>query len=211
MTPTPITRRTFTTQLALAATAASALLAGCAAMNSVSADVSTFGEWPADRQPGRYAFERLPSQQADAAAADALEAAAAGALQKAGFTPAGAGQQPDVLVQVGARDARAVYSPWDDPLWWRGGFGYWRHGPWMSPRWGVGAGFGYPATVRYERMVALLIRDRASGKPLFEARASSEGNYRSDAALLQAMFDAALVDFPRTGVNPRRVTVPLAD
>lgn len=196
---------------ALCTAAAAALLAGCAAINSVSADVSTYGDWPADRKPGSYAYERLPSQQADSAASDALEAAAAGALQKAGFTPVSAGQQPDVLVQVGARDARAVLSPWDDPLWWGGGFGYWRHGPWMSPRWGMGVGFGYPASPRYERTVALLMRDRASGKPLFEARASSEGNYRSDAALLQALFDAALVDFPRTGVNPRRVVVPLAD
>jgi hypothetical protein len=54
-----------------------------------------------------------------------------------------------------------------------------------------------------------LIRDRASGKPLFEARASSEGTARSDAALFGAMFEAALMDFPRLGVNPRRVTVEL--
>jgi hypothetical protein len=60
----------------------------------------------------------------------------------------------------------------------------------------------------YEREVAVLLRDRASGKPLFEARASSDG-YTQGAELLQAMFDAALKDFPATGLNPRSVTVPL--
>jgi hypothetical protein len=62
---------------------------------------------------------------------------------------------------------------------------------------------------RYERQVALLIRDRASGKPLFEARASSEGSSRLDDAVLAAMFQAAMMDFPRLGMNPRRVVVEL--
>ena len=144
--------------------------------------MSSFGEWPADRKPGTYAFERLPSQQARAAESDVLESSARLALEQAGFQPVAAGKEPDVLVQVGARDSRLyVVSPWDDPLWWRGGFGYWRHGPWMSPRWGASVSYDVP---RIERQVALLIRDRATGKPLFETRASSEGTMRSDATLL---------------------------
>jgi hypothetical protein len=180
------------------------LLAGCAAMRSVSSDVTTFGAWPADRQPGVYAFERLPSQEARAADAEALEALARPALAKAGFTPAAAGQEPDVLVQVGARTTRTDVYPWADPLWWRGGFGYWRRGPWLGPSWSISA--HYDAT-RYEREVAILIRDRASGKPLFEARASNEGGTMAGADTLAAMFQAALMDFPRIGVNPRRVVV----
>ena len=192
----------------LAATLAAALaLSGCAALNTVSSDVSSFGEWPADRKAGTYAFERLPSQQAQAAETDALEAAARGALLKAGFKPAEAGQTPDVLVQVGTSAGRADRQPWVDPIWWRGSFGFYRHGPWIGPRWGIGMQFDSP---RYERTVAVLIRDRASGKPLFEARASHEGN--SSAAgtrTLSALFEAALMDFPRLGMNPRRVVVPL--
>ena len=184
------------------------LLAGCAAMRSVSSDVSSFGEWPADRKPGTYAFERLPSQQARPAESDMLEASAAQALAKAGFKPVEPGQTPDVLVQVGASDARVV-SPWDDPLWWRGGFGYHRYGPWMSPRWGLGLGMRFDAP-RYERQVGVLIRDRASGKPLYEARASSEGNSPAQGSVLTAMFEAALMDFPRLGINPRRVVVEVA-
>ncbi len=185
------------------------LLAGCATVNTVSSNVASYGEWPADRKPGTYAFERLPSQEARATESDALEATARAALEKAGFQPPEAGKQPDVLVQVGARDARVVYAVWDDPLWWRGGFGYWRYGPWMSPRWGVGLHYRYDYMPRYERQVALLIRDRASGKPLFETRATSEGNRGSDAQMLSAMFEAAMMDFPRLGMNPRRVVVEL--
>ena len=186
--------------------AASLALGGCTALKSLSSDVSSFGDWPVERKPGTYAFERLPSQQARAEETAALEAAAQGALAKAGFAPAAAGQEPEVLVQVGARVGRSD-SPWADPFWWRGSFGYYRHGPWLGPRWGMGTQF---ESARYEREVAVLIRDRASGKPLFEARASNEsGSSSAGSATLAAMFEAALMDFPRPGMNPRRVVVPL--
>ncbi|WP_395698813.1 DUF4136 domain-containing protein [Aquabacterium sp.] len=202
-----IQRRSLNTLLALAGLGTLAGLAGCAAMNQLTADVSTYGDWPAGRKPASYAFERLPSQQARAEDQQKLEDAARPALQKAGFTPAATGAEPDVLVQVGARVSRADRSPWDDPLWWSGGFGYWHRGPWRGPYWGASARFDY--SPRYDREVALLVRDRASGKPLYEARASSEGLQSSAEPFLRPLFDAAMVDFPATGVNPRRVTVPL--
>lgn len=186
--------------------AGTALLAGCAGIRSVSSEVSSYGEWPAERAPGSYAFDRLPSQLAQAAESERLEAAAAAALAKAGFKPVDAGKEPDVLVQVGARDSRFVVQPWDDPLWWRGGFGYWRHGPWGSPRWGMSLQYDFP---RYQTQIGMLLRDRASGKPLYETRAVTESNVRADGATLGALFQAALMDFPRLGMNPRRVVVEL--
>jgi hypothetical protein len=203
-THTPARRR-FSGALVLLPLAA-ALLGGCAGMSQISSDVSTFGDWPAGRDPGTYAFERLPSQQAQAVETEAVEAAARPALQKAGFVEAAPGAEPDVLVQVGARSTRTGSDPWDDPFWWRGGFGYWRHGPWVGPSWNLNM---YYENRRFDREVAVLIRDRSSGKPLFEARASNEGNTMGNATLLQATFQAALTDFPRQGVNPRRVVVTL--
>jgi len=192
---------------------AAALLGGCAGPRSVSSDVSSFGEWPAGRAPGSYAFDRLPSQQAQAEDTARLEAAVTPALVRAGFQPAAAGQPPDVLVQVGARSQRFDRSPWNDPIWWRGSaFGGWRYGPWGGPHWS-GSAWGTPMHLdptRFQQEVALLIRDNTSGKPLFEARASNESTFWPDAALTAAMFDAALMDFPRLGVNPRRVVVQLA-
>jgi hypothetical protein len=185
---------------------ATALLGACAALNQLSVDLSTFGEWPAARQGGSYAFERLPSQQAQAGAAQVLEDAARPALARAGFTPVAAGVEPELLVQLGARVSRTDRSPWDDPLWWGGGYSARHRGAWHSPSW---AGSLRLPSPRYEREVALLIRDRASGKPLFEARASSEGFQGQTTSLLLPLFAATLVDFPRLGVNPRRVSVPL--
>jgi hypothetical protein len=201
---TPLPRRAL---LAGAGGAALLLLGGCAGLNTLTAEVSSFGEWPAGRSPGSYAFERLPSQQARVAETEALEAAAMGALAKAGFTLVAAGATPDVLVQVGTRVGRAE-APWADPFWWRGGFGTWRHSPWGGPRWGYNAQFDLSA--RFEREVALLIRDRASGRPLFEARASHESvSSTAGTSTLGALFLAAMADFPRLGLNPRRVTVPM--
>ncbi len=183
------------------------LLGGCAAMRNLNVEVSSFGDWPQARKPGSYAFERLPSQQARDAEMQVLEAAAKGALAKAGFTPVAAGAEPDVLVQVGNRVGRADSSAWDDPLWWRGGFGYFRHGPWAGPRWGISYRF---EPGRYEHQVAVLLRDRSSGKPVFEARASRESSTElTSKETLALMFDAALMDFPRLGVNPRTVAMPL--
>jgi hypothetical protein len=199
-------RRTLALVAVLAATL---VVGGCAALRSVSSEVSSFGEWPADRKPGTFAFERLPSQQTAPGVADALEAAAQSALKKAGFEPAAAGKEPDVLVQLAARSGRADLSPWSDPIWWRGSFGVYRHGPWFGPRWGMGMQLD---STRYEREVAVLIRDRATGKPLFEARASNEGNTSTaGSATLSAMFQAALMDFPRLGINPRQVVVTLPE
>ena len=195
-------------RLAWLAVAGVLLLSGCAAFDSLTAYVSSTGDWPAERKPGPFAFERLPSQQAQAEDTAALEAAALGALLKAGFTPVAPGQEPEVLVQVGARDRLIGVQVWDDPLWWRGGFGSWRYGPWMGSSWGWS---GWTQVPRYEREVALLIRARSDGRPMFETRAASEGNSAPGPRVLAAMYDAALMDFPRLGLNPRRVVVPLPE
>jgi len=191
----------------LAAGMATATLAGCAGLSTLSSEVASYGEWPRGQAAGTYAFERLPSQQARAQQQDALEAAARPALEAAGFKPAPAGSEPQVLVQVGARVTLADRSPWDDPLWWRGSFGYWRYGPWPGPSWRLGLRMDSP---RYDREVAVLLRGRATGRPVYEARASNDGYSMGNAALLAAMFAAALKDFPATGLNPRTVVVPLA-
>lgn len=201
---------------ALALFIAAAALTGCAALNTVTSDVTSYSEWPADRKPGRYAFERLPSQKANATRSADLEAAAATALEKAGFSAAPDAAQADVIVQIGARVNRTEVSPWDDPLWWSWGpTGYWRSPSWRGLRSAhVGGYAGLRSdwyNTRYERNVAVLLRDRASSVPLFEAHAQTEGGTAGDADLLGAMFEAALQGFPaKEAQNPRRVSVTLA-
>ena len=178
------------------------LLGACATTRQLDNDVSTFSQWPAGRKPTSYAFERLPSQQARAEQQQQLEDAARGAVEAAGFSAAAEDKEADVSVQVGARAFGTERVFYDDPFWWRGGMSMrWRRG-YYSPAWGI----HYTSPV-YEREVALLIRDRKSGQPLYEARASNATGSSSGAAILAAMFEAAMKDFPSPAVNPRRVTV----
>ncbi len=189
-------------------------LTGCASLNRIDSDVSTFSRWPTGRAPATYAFERLPSQQARPQEAQLLEDAARQAIEKAGFVPAPEGRAPDVSIQLGARIAEADRSPFDDPFWYPG-YGTWhrpygRFGrPFWAPGWRGGPwGPHYPALPRYEREVAVLIRDKRTGEPLYEARAESEGMTIAVAQVLPAMFAAAMQDFPRGGpTNPRRVSI----
>jgi hypothetical protein len=65
-------------------------------------------------------------------------------------------------------------------------------------------------STRYERSVAVLLRERASGTPVYEAHAQTDGATAGSDALLGAMFIAALKDFPTPkGQGPRSVSVTL--
>ncbi|HET7526216.1 MAG TPA: DUF4136 domain-containing protein [Burkholderiaceae bacterium] len=193
--------------------AVAGLLAACASPSTLQAEIASYGQWPTARAPGTYAFDRLPSQQAQVEAQQRLEDAAHQALLAAGFTAAPPGAAPDVLVQLGARVTRYEVPPWNDPWWWRGG--YWGAGfgrfpgrPFMGPYPYWYGSYGYGTYAYYDRQVALMLRDGANGSPLYEARASSDA-YSSSTATLTAMFRAALADFPKTGSVPHSVSVPL--
>jgi hypothetical protein len=198
--------------------AAAALLAGCATLNSVDTSVATFGEWPAGITPGSYAFDRLPSQEKNPVRQQSLENAAALALANAGFHPAADGAKPAVMVQIGARTERFEQAPWDDPFWWGGPrrFGY---AGWVGPGpWGPWGPYGYrrglwapfpPQPDVYLHEVALLIRDTATGKALYETRASTDGYSSGGDRLLAAMFDASMKDFPHSNDRAHNVRVEL--
>jgi hypothetical protein len=181
---------------------------GCA--TQISSDVSTFGSWPTDRQPDTYVFERLPSQQ-DQPDQQRMEDAARSAIESAGFKPAPEAQTADVVVLLGTRVTASYFSPFDDPIWWDGGL--------YRPRFGhVGFGgglgrdhiFGLDDSLRrYVREVSVLIRDRKSGRVVYETRASSDGVLQLTPALMTAMFQAAMTPFPGTEEKARSVTTPL--
>jgi len=189
---------------------ATASLVACSGPYMVSAEVNSYGTWPADRAAGTYAFERLPSQQQSQRQTD-LEESARAAIEKAGFKPAADSKTADVLVNLGARVSPAERAPWDDPLWWRwrGSYGYWRAGGLY------GGAFGVPWRLqsdvlydrRFEREVAVLMRDRASNEPIYEAHASNDGSSTGDASLVTALFSAAMSDFPKARPEGHRVSV----
>lgn len=197
-------RKTLTLPIVLAA----AVLSGCASFNQLQSDVSSYSRWPADRKPASYTFERLPSQEARPETQQKLEDAARRPIESAGFTVASDPKAAEYIVQLGARVDANERSLYDDPFWWRGGFYYGHYGRYGRGFWGPGFGASF-YTPTYEREVAVLIRDRASGQPLYEARASNDGASPSIDSLLPAMFAAALKDFPNGGVNPRKVTTEI--
>jgi hypothetical protein len=188
------------------ATASVAALAGCASLNTVHSDVTSFGQWPTGRPPGTYTIERLPSQQSNPRW-QAVEAAAATGLEEAGFKPAPDAATADVVVQIGARITRTDLNPWNDPLWWRWGPSYWHHPGWY------GHGWAWPPyyydNPQFDREVGLLIRDRSSGTPLYEARAATSGTTEGNDAIMRAMFEAAMKDFPNAVPKPHDVGVSL--
>jgi hypothetical protein len=202
---------------------AAATLGGCASLDRVDSEVTSHSKWPPERRPGTYAFERLPSQQANPQRAQVLEDAARRAIEGAGFVPAAEGARPNVAVQIGARITVTDRGVWDDPFWYGGwggawGFsrpfhprGYWgpgRFGGWGGwGGWGPWGGPGYHDRTTHEREVAVLIRDKASGEPLWESSATGDGFGSADASVLPAMFEAAMQGFPQGGPTPRRVSV----
>ncbi|MDC8784781.1 DUF4136 domain-containing protein [Roseateles koreensis] len=210
-------RRLFTASLVGWAAVAVLGLSACNGIYTVSSEVSTYGNWTPERKPGSYAFDRLPSQQMPGDAAEVqtrMEEGARAAMAKAGFTETPDTQAADYLVTLGVRVNASDRAPWDDPLWWRwhGNYTAWRYGFGygyaLGPRRG---GIPFPGDPlmdrRFDRAVAVLVRDRKTAEPLYEARASNEGVSPGDRALIGAMFDAAMSDFPQVDPKPRRVTV----
>ncbi|MEO7152266.1 MAG: DUF4136 domain-containing protein [Burkholderiaceae bacterium] len=186
--------------------AAALALGGCATSRQVDSDVSSYSQWPSARPAATYAFERLPSQQSRPERQQALEDAARPAIEAAGFRPAASSANADVSVQLAANVTPALYP---EPFGWGGHLGFGRGH--LRPGWGWGGGLGWSSygAVRYEREVAVLIRDRSDGRALYETRARSEGLTSGIDEVLPAMFAAALKDFPSPAVNPRRIAVDL--
>jgi hypothetical protein len=177
------------------------VLAGCATMRTLTTQVSSYGSWPASRKPATYAFDRLPSQMAQAMEQDRIEAAAVPSLEAAGFKQAPR-DQADVLVQVAAHVVE-TNERWRDPFYWRADWWYYRRHPFFHPGFGM-----YYDAPEYQREVGVLIRDRRSNEALYETHARYSSTWTSD-AILPAMFEAALKDFPQPAVSPRQVVVSL--
>nr|MDP2190064.1 DUF4136 domain-containing protein [Rhodoferax sp.] len=189
-------------------------LPGCGSMRLVDSDVRSYATTPFVPVGTSYRFERLPSQQADAGQQTRLEAMAQAALAKAGL------QRNDTAarysVQVSADLKVDPYSPWDRPsIGWRPGWNFgwgWgvpignvlivSHGPFMH-------GFGPGEMPYYWRQVSLIIRNLSSAQVVYETHAAHGGRWADSEAVLPAMFDAALKDFPNPPQGVRRINMEI--
>ena len=197
---------------AISALLLAASLTGCATSWVVDSDVKSFSSIGAVAPGATYRFDRLPSQQADGARQESLEAMAGAALDQVGLRRDDAKAQ--YTAQISAR-VTAGLSPWADPWLYNGpwGYGYGGYGyygrRWYGGGWYGGPVFAPPANPWYEREVSIVLREAATNRVVYETRARNDGPYTSSAAILPVMFQAALQGFPNPPQGERRVNIEL--
>lgn len=195
--------------------ASAAVLSGCASVMRVDNEVQSFPQWPANapQRGDRFAFERLPSQQTatPSPGQDMLEGAVRDALVAWGLQLPTGNESVRWLVQVNAGGQRLPRAPWDPDPWdrtqWRisGGIGLGgRHG---------GIALGFPLlnleSPYYFRELAVVVRDAATGRVVYETRAKHDGRWNDSPALWAAMARGALHDFPRPAPGVRQVNIDI--
>lgn len=187
--------------LLLIATAVTALaLSGCATSWTVDSQVRSYSHLETVSPAATYRFDRLPSQQAHAAAQSGLEAMAAPALEAAGLRRDDANAR--YAVQLHARVTLEL-SPWADPWYYPPGSPdpslRWRSGPWGPPL------FTPPGNPWYQREVGIVMRELPSNRVVYETRARNEGPYNDSRDMLPVMFHAAMQGFPHPPPGERQV------
>lgn len=187
-------------------------LTGCAGMRLVDTDVRSYVSPPGVPVGASYRFERLPSQQADAAQQPQLEAMAQRALSKVGL------QRNDSTasysVQVAASLRIDPYSPWDRSatgwgLGWNFGFGLRSGNVMLAGSSPLMPGFDRGDMPYYWRQVSLIIRHLPSAQVVYETHAAHDGRWADSTAVLAAMLDAALKDFPNPPPGVRRINLEI--
>ena len=177
-------------------------ITACSTVRVIDSDVTAFSK--AAIAPGStYRFERLPSQQVDAARQDQIEAMVQAALdkvklQRVGDAPGSPAARYSVqltLTMLGGGAGSVSVTIGSGPYW--SGWG------------GTPYGYAHLAPPYYVRDIALLLRDTTSNQLVYEMRARHEGPWADSAAVLPAMLDAALQGFPTPPAGPRQVRVEI--
>jgi len=183
------------------------VLTGCSGMRIVDSDVRAFTAAQGVSVPATFRFEQLPSQQGEPAQRRALEDMVQAELEKVGMRRDDTA--PQYSVSFALRVERDARSPWGDspfgsgfyagfPIMTRHGVVYQYPGPFFAPDmpW-------------YRREVSLLMRRLSDSQLVFETHANSDSYWSDDAAVIPAMFEAALRDFPNPAPGPRRVNIEI--
>lgn len=182
-------------------------LSACSGMRIVDSDVRAYTAAQGITVPASYRFERLPSQLAQPEQRDDLETVVQTELAKVGMRLDETA--PLYSVRLDLRVHKDPRSPWDDP---RYSAGFFQGFPVMTRH---GVLYQYPAPFLvmempwYRREISLLIRRLADGLLVYETRAASDGYWADDAAVVPAMVEAALRDFPNPPPGPRRISIEI--
>lgn len=184
-------------------------LTGCGSLRLVDTEVRSFATPPTVPAGALFRFERLPSQQADAAAQTRLEALAQRALEQAGLQRDDAQASYSVQVTYGLKvDSRAPWEQTEPTFGMNWGLGWGGRGGALML--GGRAPFGQLATSPYYwRQVSLIIRSLGTQHIVFESHAAHDGRWSDSEAILPALFDAALRGFPNPPPGVRQINIEI--
>lgn len=184
-------------------------LTGCGSLRLVDTEVRSFATPPTVPAGALFRFERLPSQQADAAAQTRLEALAQRALEQAGLQRNDAKASYSVQVTYGLKiDARAPWEQAEPTFGMNWGLGWGGRGGTLML--GGRAPFGQLATSPYYwRQVSLIIRSLSTQHIVFESHAAHDGRWSDSEAILPVLFDAALRGFPNPPPGVRQINIEI--
>lgn len=207
--------------LAIAATAATFLLTGCA--TTIRSDVTTFHQWPAELPDKSYAFEPTHVQD-DTLEIRSYQNVVRGELGRLGFHEAAAGAAPALTVgtrfattDVPVRVIEPMYPFYATSM--RYGMGY----PFYRSPWGGRRHFGafyspfydpffydmpmYAESVQhyYKREVQVAIKKAGDGKRLFDVTVRNTSREPSTPVIMPALVQSAFTGFPGVSGVARRV------
>ncbi len=206
--------------LVAAATALTVLLTGCA--STISSNVTTFHQWPADLQNKSYVME-APAPQDDTLELRSYQDLVRGELARLGFQEAAPGSAPalkvsmhftttDVPVRVieqsypmafhmSSRFMSPYHRGWGGRRYWGGGW----YSPFYDPFW-----YGMPSyteTIRhyYKRELKVGIVSATDGKRLFDVTVHNTSRTLSTPVVMPALVHSAFAEFPGVSGVARRV------
>jgi hypothetical protein len=176
-----------------------AAVAGCASNRLIDSEVRSFRSGTLDLAAASYQFERLPSQQADAAAQAQRENWAAPVLQRVGLSLAS--QVPRFTVQLSVATEQVLRNDQVFPRRWVGmaGGGLLGAPPMMLPL----------EPMLYRFRIQVLVRDAQSREVVYETSAQHTGPWSDQANILPAVLLAAMRDFPKEASGPMSVKVEI--
>ena len=184
-------------------------LTGCGSLRLVDTEVRSFATPPTVPAGALFRFERLPSQQADAAAQTRLEALAQQALEQAGLQRDDTQASYSVQVTYGLKiDSRAPWEQTEPGFGMNWGLGWGGRGGALML--GGRAPFGQLATSPYYwRQVSLIMRSLSTQQVVFESHAAHDGRWSDTEAILPVLFEAALRGFPNPPPGVRQINIEI--
>jgi hypothetical protein len=190
------------------------LLGGCA--TTISSDVTTFHNWPAQMQDKSYAFVAPPPRE-DTLEMRSYQELVRNQLARLGFHDSGA-SKPALLVSmhftttdVPVRVLEPVYPPTFYPYaryrfigphrrYWGGWYS-----PFYDPFWDPFPAYEVTERHSYQRELKVSIRSAADGKHLFDVSVHNVSREFSTPKVMPALVQSAFEGFPGPSGVARRI------